>query len=95
MAGVEQRAIALKADSESAGTYVESFIRGFLGDPFGKAGEIMSASDQLQRDFQTASQQIRETYNHVQDIAVAKGAKLPKKGRGWNGTTSDIRADAV
>ena len=79
MADVEQRVIALKADSESGAAMVESFIRGFLSDPFGKANEIASASDQLQRDYQTSSKEIRETFNRVQEIAAAKGAKLPKK----------------
>ena len=79
MAEVEQAGIMLKADSESAGAFMESFIRGFLGDPFGKANEINTAHNQLQQRALTVQQQIRETFHRVEEIAVARGARLPKK----------------
>jgi hypothetical protein len=79
MADVEREAIAFKAESEAGAVIVESFIRGFLGDPFGKANEITAAQNQLQRNYQAASKQVRESFRRVEEIAVAHGANLPKK----------------
>lgn len=81
MADVEREAAALKADSESGAALVESFIRGFLGDPFGKVNEVSAAQNQLQRNFQTASQQIRDSFHRVEELAVSHGANLPKRNR--------------
>lgn len=77
MADVEQEAIALKANSESGDAMAEAFIRGFLGDPFGKANEIVAAKNQLQRNYQVAYRQVKTTYQRVEEIAVANGASLP------------------
>jgi hypothetical protein len=79
MADVEKDAIALKADSESGATLVESFIRGFLGDPFGKANEIQAAQTQLQRNYQAANQQIKSTFHRVEEVAVLHGVTLPPR----------------
>jgi hypothetical protein len=79
MADVEQEAIALKNESEPAGAEVESVIRGFLGDPFGKASEIMDAQGELQKKFKDAAQQVKLTFHRVEEIAVAHGAHLPAK----------------
>ncbi|MFO0787113.1 MAG: hypothetical protein U0573_12275 [Phycisphaerales bacterium] len=79
MAAVEQEAKSFQDDYNSGGAMVESFIRGFLGDPFGKVQEGMAAQNQLQRDYQQAAQQIRDTYYRVEEIAVARGARLPKR----------------
>lgn len=81
MADVEREAAALKADSESGAALVESFIRGFLGDPFGKVNEVSAAQNQLQRNFQTASQQIRDSFHRVEELAVSHGANLPQRNR--------------
>jgi hypothetical protein len=79
LAEVEKEAIVLKANNESGATFVESLIRGFLGDPFGKANEIIAAGNQVQWKYQAACQEIRLTYNRVEEIAVAHGANLPRK----------------
>jgi phosphate uptake regulator len=79
MADVEQEAIALKNESESAGMMVESFIRAFLGDPFGMASEIINAQGELQKKFKEAAQQVKLTFHRVEEIAVAHGARLQAK----------------
>ena len=79
MAMVESQAAALKAEDESGAAMMESFIRGFLGDPFGKANESAQAENQLQRDYRTAAQQVKFTFDHVEEVAVAHGARLPRK----------------
>jgi len=79
MGQVEQQARAFKADREGAGDVVEGFIRGFLGDPMGKANEIQDAQNQLQRAYQSASQQVKQTFNQVEEMAVAYGASLPQR----------------
>ena len=79
MANVEQQAIQLKNESNSAGAYVEAFVRGFMLDPFGKSNEEMQAQNQLQREANSAKQQIIQTWNQVEGVAVANGAILPKR----------------
>lgn len=81
MAQVEGEAAAHRAENEVGAVMVESFIRGFLGDPFGKVNELTTAEDQLQRNAQSAGQQIRDTFHRVEEIAVAHGANLPKTKR--------------
>jgi len=78
MADVQRDAVAHRADSESGSAMVEALIRGFMGDPFGKANEIVTAENQLQRSYQTALQQIRATFHRVEELAVTHGANLPK-----------------
>lgn len=78
MADVQREAAAHRADSESGSAMVEALIRGFMGDPFGKANEIVTAENQLQRNYQTALQQIRATFHRVEELAVTHGANLPK-----------------
>ncbi len=78
MADVQREAAAHRADSESGSAMVEALIRGFMGDPFGKANEFATAENQLQRSYQTARQQIRATFQRVEELAVTHGANLPK-----------------
>lgn len=76
---IQQQAIRLKNESNSDGAVVESFIRGFMGDPFGKVNEQINAQNQLAMAAQNAHQQIKLTFNKVQEIAVTYGAKLPTR----------------
>lgn len=76
---LEKEAITLKADSESAGAFVESFVRGFLGDPLGKYNEVSAAHSQLQRKARSVDDQVKQTYHRVEELAVAHGASLTKK----------------
>lgn len=78
MADVQREAAAHRADSESGSAMVEALIRGFMGDPFGKANEFATAENQLQWSYQTAQQQIRATFQRVEELAVTHGANLPK-----------------
>jgi hypothetical protein len=79
MATVEQEAIAFKSRNDSAGVMVESFIRGFLGDPLGTANEIAAEQSELARDYNVASRQIKATYDRLEEIAVGQGANLVKR----------------
>jgi hypothetical protein len=79
MAVVEQQAKQFADENNSIGTYVESFVRGMMMDPFGKANEIKQTQNQLQQDYNSAQQQIRQTFNQVEEIAVGYGANLPKR----------------
>jgi hypothetical protein len=77
MRDVERDAIALRKEANSDGVMVESFIRGMLGDPFGKANEISAAQSQILRDYKAARSEIKETFDRVEDIAVRNAANLP------------------
>ncbi len=81
MAAVEQQAVTLQQQSNSGATIVESMIRGFLGDPFGKAGEILASQGQLQQQYGSASQSVKTSWQRVEEIAVLHGARLPKSSR--------------
>jgi hypothetical protein len=79
LADVESDVSAFKSESESGAVFVESMIRGFLGDPFGKVIEISDAQSALQQRAHAANQKIQETYRRVEEIAVLHGASLPKR----------------
>lgn len=79
MRDVERDAIAFRNEANSDGVMVESFIRGMLGDPLGKAKEIGAAQSELQREYQAARSEIRESFGRVEDIAVQNGANLPRQ----------------
>jgi len=78
MRDVEKNAIAFRKEANSDGVLIESFVRGMLGDPLGKAKELGAAQTQLQRDYQEARSEIKETFNHVEDLTTQYGANLPK-----------------
>lgn len=78
MADVEREAAAFRARADSDGVLVESFIRGMLGDPLGTANEMRSAQTQLQRDYQAADRQVKDTFHRVEELAVLHGASLPR-----------------
>ena len=79
MAMVESEAAAQRADNASGAALLESALRGFLGDPFGKANEMIASENKLQRDYREALQQVKLTYDRVENTAVAHGARLPKR----------------
>jgi hypothetical protein len=79
MAAVEQQVNAFKARNDSTGVMVESFIRGFLGDPLGKASEVAAEQSELARDYNAANRQIKATFDRLEEIAVANGATLAKR----------------
>ena len=79
VAQAQQKAAAFEANNPAGGVLIESFIRGFLGDPMGKANEMNAGQSELRRRFQAASDEVKATFNHVEEVAVAHGAKLPQK----------------
>lgn len=74
-----EQARAFIAARKGANDFVEGFIRGFLGDPLGKVNETIDARNQLQASLHEAGLQVKETFNQVERIAVAHGARLPQK----------------
>jgi hypothetical protein len=79
MASVEANVRAFQNQNDPASVVVESFVRGFLADPFGKANELKAAQNQLQREYQDALRQVHATWDEVEDSAARHGAKLPQK----------------
>jgi hypothetical protein len=75
---VETAALRFKSTSESGEVMAESFIRGLLGDPFGKTNEIMQAQNQLQAAAQNASQEVKSTYRRVEEVAILHGANTQR-----------------
>lgn len=80
LADVEQQGRAYDANFNSGGAMVESFLRGFIGDPFGKTNESIAARNQLVTNYNSAQQQIKQTFQRVEELAVSHGAKMPKRG---------------
>lgn len=78
MGDVEREAIAFKAEANSDGVMIESFIRGLLGDPLGKATELKSAETYLQRRYQAADLQVKQTFHRVEELAILHGGRLPE-----------------
>ena len=76
---LEQRVNNFKKERNGPGDFIEGFIRGYSGDPFGKMNEIRSAGSKLDSELQSANQQIKQTYNKVEEIAVSYGANLPTR----------------
>lgn len=76
LAEVETAVQSFKSNNDTGAVMAESFIRGLLGDPFGKSNEIMEAQNQLERAAQNAGQQIKSTFNRIEEIAVLHGATL-------------------
>lgn len=77
LADVEREVNVYLEENDTAAVIVESLIRGFLGDPLGKANEITSTENELQRSYKFASRQVLDTYHRVEEVAVAHGANLP------------------
>ena len=74
---VEVQAKQYDAEYNSGGALFESFIRGAMGDPFGKTHEAITATKQLRQNYQQAAFEIKSTLNRVEEIAVRYGATLP------------------
>ncbi|MCA9092494.1 MAG: hypothetical protein KDA68_03330 [Planctomycetaceae bacterium] len=62
--------------SNSSDAFVESMLRSFMGDPFGKIHEVMQTNQELQRRYQTAHEGIQTSYHRVEELAVLFGAQL-------------------
>ena len=78
LAQVEAQAKQYDANFNSSDAMFEAFIRGAMGDPYGKANESIIASNHIQQNYQQAIFQINSTYNRVEQIAVKYGASAQK-----------------
>jgi hypothetical protein len=69
-AELTERAVAFGQYSRSAGVFAESMIRGYLGDPFGKAQEIHVASSQLSSEWQRVETRLRQLQTRADTLAA-------------------------
>ena len=58
---------------------VESMVRGFLGDPFGKTNEGFAEQNRLQAAYQQLNSEIQRSYQQVELVARKHGVPLPPK----------------
>jgi hypothetical protein len=79
LASVEQEALSYNANFNSGEAFVEAFIRGALGDPFGKMNESIGALNDLKQSYQRALAQIKFTYDKIEEIATKYGASVPQR----------------
>lgn len=78
LARVQEQARQNQAHYESGNAVFESFVRGALGDPFGKMQEAMADSHAFQQAEQTALGEVRRTMNVLEQLAARYGAKVPQ-----------------
>jgi hypothetical protein len=78
-ADAERDRTAWKKDYYSGGAVLESIVRGFALDPFGKTNEMMAEDNRIKEKNDKAHTKITETIQHVEDVAVGYGAELPRK----------------
>ena len=76
MANVEQQAEQYDVDFNSGGALIESMIRGYNGDPFGKLGEAIQADTQLQKNYKQAQYQVGVTADNITTVARKHGVKI-------------------
>jgi len=79
LADVERDATTFDAEFNSGGALLEAFIRGFMGDPFGKANEGNAEQRRIRARYQKAMTEVRETFQRVEVSAARYGASRPKK----------------
>jgi hypothetical protein len=74
----ERRAAEFHKNSSEPSQFVESFVRGFLGDPLGKMNEVNAARTEFEREAQAIQKEIQQTFQDVEKVALKYGAKLPQ-----------------
>ena len=74
----ERRATEFHKNSAEPSQFVESFVRGFLGDPLGKMNEVNAARTEFEREAQAIQKEIQQTFQDVEKVALKYGAKLPQ-----------------
>lgn len=74
----ERQAAALNAEAHSGEVMAESAILGALGDSLGTFQEIRFAQAQVQQNYQTASHQVRQTFQRVEQLAIKYGATIKR-----------------
>ena len=75
---LEQRALEFQKSNSETTLFVESFVRGFLGDPLGKMNEVNAVKSDFAREVQTVQKEIQQTFHEVEKVALKYGAKLPQ-----------------
>ena len=70
---VGQRNAEFHAQASSPIVMAESIVRGYFGDPFGKAMEINAGATSLQQQIAAAHEEIRIAYQKVEEVAVKHG----------------------
>jgi hypothetical protein len=79
LANWEQQAIGFNKNYVSGGAMVESMVRGFLGDPFGKTNEGFAEQNRLQAIHQQLNTEIQRSFQQVELVARKHGVALPSK----------------
>jgi hypothetical protein len=74
---VAQRNAAFQAESNGLASMAESVVRGYFGDPFGKALEIHAGTTALQQQTAVAQEEIRLARQKVEEIALKYGVSSP------------------
>ncbi|MCA9042598.1 MAG: DUF4339 domain-containing protein [Planctomycetaceae bacterium] len=62
--------------SKSGAAFVESMLRGYMGDPFGKTLEVLQTNQELEKRYKTAREGIQTSYRRLEELAVLFGAQL-------------------
>lgn len=72
----ERQATEFHKNTSETSALVESFVRGFLGDPLGKMNEINAGRTEFEREAQAIQKEIQRTFQEVEKVALKYGAKL-------------------
>lgn len=81
LAELERKALQFKEHTSSDDAMVEAFVRGLLGDPWGKMNEVKHDANRLTEEHQSIVLKIKDSYNAVERVAVRHGARLPARSR--------------
>jgi hypothetical protein len=74
---MERRVQAFNAEKNSLMSMVEAFYRGAMGDPLGKAFDDRAGDKALEQRASSVMEEIRRTYQSMEQIAIQHGAQLP------------------
>ena len=73
MVSFEREARAYDTNFNSVEAFAEAYVRGALGDPFGKMNEAIVEKNRLRENFQYGIDMIRKTHDRVKEIAAKYG----------------------
>jgi hypothetical protein len=69
----------LNSDDNHSALFWESVLRGFIGDLVTIPARLLEQTQELDKNYAAAQQQVETTYRRLEEIAVSQGAKLPPK----------------
>ena len=78
MLAVERQAATFENDYNSGGAFLEAFLRGMFFD-FGIVDEADRELQSLRANYDRTINQIRDTFQHVETVAVTHGARSPSR----------------